>query len=71
MQSTSTDKDGADGIDEIVHGVDIGGQISPLGHRARRGEKTRKQHDAHYKEPHDKHALLHGVGVVGHDESER
>ena len=24
---TTSDKDGAHGIDEIVHGVDIGGQI--------------------------------------------
>ena len=42
-----------------------------LGHGARGGEKSREQHDAHHKEPHHEHGLLHGVGVVGHDESER
>ena len=71
VQTTTADEDSADGIDEIVHGVDVGGEIGPLGHRARGGEKSREQHDAHHKEPHDEHGLLHGVGVVGHDESER
>ena len=41
MQSTSTNKDSADGIDEVVHGIDVGGQISPLRHGARGGEKAR------------------------------
>ena len=71
VQPTTTDEDGADGINEVVHGVDIGGKIRPLGHGSRRGEKSRQQHDAHHKEPHHEHGLLHGVGVVGHDESER
>ena len=71
MQSTSADKDGADGIDEVVHGIDIGGKIGPLRHGARGGEKARKQHDAHHKEPHDEYGLLHGVRVVRHDESKR
>ena len=71
MQTSTTDEDGADGIDEVVHGIDIGGKIGPLRHGARGGEKAREQHDAHHKEPHDEHSLLHGVGVVGHDESER
>ena len=38
METAATDEDGADGIDEIVHGVDVGGQIGPLGHRSCRGE---------------------------------
>ena len=68
VQPTTTDKDGADGINEVVHGVDVGGQIRPLGHGSRRGEKSRQQHDAHHKEPHHEHGLLHGVGVGGYEE---
>ena len=49
VQPTTTDEDGADGINEVVHGVDIGGKIRPLGHGSRRGEKSRQQHDAHHK----------------------
>ena len=40
MQASTTDEDGADGINEVVHGVDIGGKIRPLGHGARGGEKS-------------------------------
>lgn len=71
METAATDEDGADGIDEIVHGVDIGGQVGPVGHGARRGEEAAEQHDAHHEEPHDEDGLLHGVAVVGHNESER
>ena len=31
VQASTTNKDGADGIDEVVHGVDVGGEIGPLG----------------------------------------
>ena len=40
VQAATADEHGADGIDEIVHGVDVGGQIGPLGHGARGGEKS-------------------------------
>ena len=41
LQGAATDEDGADGLDEVVHGVDVGGKIGPLGHGARGGEKSR------------------------------
>ena len=70
-ESAATNEDGADGIDEIVHGVDVGGQVGPVGHGARRGEESAEQHDAHDEEPHDEDGLLHGIAVVGDNESER
>lgn len=33
-------EDGADAVDEVVHGVDIGGEISPVGHGAHGGEQS-------------------------------
>ena len=41
LQATPTDKDGSYSIDEVVHGVDIGGKVSPRRHGARRREETR------------------------------
>ena len=70
-EAAATDEDGADGIDEVVHGVDVGGQVGPIGHGARRGEESAEQQDAHDEEPHDEHGLLHGIAVVGDNESER
>ena len=32
-KAAATHKDGANGIDEVMHGVDVGGQISPVGHK--------------------------------------
>ena len=40
-EASASDEDGADGIDEVVHGIDVGGQIGPLRHGARGGEKAR------------------------------
>ena len=71
LQATPTDKDGTDSVDKVVHGVDIGGKVSPRRHGARRREETRKEHDAYHEEPHHKHRLLNGVGVVGNNQSER
>ena len=71
VESAATDEDRADGIDEIVHRVDVGGQIGPVGHGARGGEEAAEQHQTDHEEPHDEHGLLHGVAVVGDDESER
>ena len=69
-ETATTDEDGADGIDEVVHGIDVGGRIGPVGHGAGGCEETTEQHDNHHEEPRDEDGLLHGVGVVGHDESE-
>ncbi len=71
LEGAASDKDGANGIDEVMHGIDVGGQIGPVGHGARRSKKSAKQKHTHHKEPHDEHGLLHGVAVVGDDEAER
>lgn len=70
-ETAATDEDGADGINEVVHGVDVGAEVCPMGHGARRREESAEQHDAHHEEPHDEDGLLHGVAVIGDDESER
>ena len=41
VEVAATDKDGADGIDEVVHGIDVGGEIGEVGHGARGGEEAR------------------------------
>ena len=69
-EAAATDENGADGVDEVVHGVDVGGQVGQVWHGAGRGEETAEQHDADNEEPHDEHGLLHGVAVVGDDEAE-
>ena len=71
LETTTTNEYGSDSIDEVVHRVDVGGQVSPVWHRARWSEETREQHDADHKEPHDKHGLLHRVAVVGDNEPKR
>ena len=71
LECAATDEDGTDGINEIVHGVDIGGQIGPRGHATGGRKQTAEQHETHHEEPHDEHGLLHGVAVVGNNESER
>ena len=70
-EAPATDEDGADGIDEVVHGVDVSGDVRPFWHGTGRGEESTEQHDGNHEEPHDEDGLLHGVGIVGHDESER
>lgn len=39
-------------------------------HRANRSEESAKQDETHYEKPHYKYRLLHGVVVVGDDETE-
>ena len=70
LESAASDEDGADGVDEVVHRVDVGGQIGPVGHGAGGCEESAEQHDADDEEPHDEHGLLHGFAVVGYDEAE-
>ena len=70
VEVATTNEDGADGIGEVVHGVDVGGEVGPVGHGADGGEKARKQHQAHYEKPHHQHGLLHSVAVVGNDKAE-
>ena len=71
METAAADEDGADGINEVVHGVDVCAEVCPVRHGARRREESAEQHDAHHEEPHDEDGLLHGVAVIGDDESER
>ena len=66
----TTHIDGADGIDEVVHGVDVGGEVGQLRHGACRCEESAEQENTHHKEPHHKDGLLHGIAVVGDNESE-
>jgi len=39
-KAAATDEDGTDGVNEIVHGVDVCGQVGPIGHGAGRGEES-------------------------------
>ena len=68
---TAADEDGAHGIDEVVHGVDVGGQVGPVGHGACGREESAEQEQTYDEEPHHEDGLLHGFAVVGDDESER
>ena len=40
MEIATSHEDGADGIGEIVHGVDVGGEVCPVGHGAHGGEES-------------------------------
>ena len=70
LEGAASDEDGANGIDEVVHRVDVGSQIGPMRHGACRREEAAEQHKTNHKEPHDKDRLLHGVGIVRNDEAE-
>ncbi len=70
LEVAAAHKDGADGGDEVVHGIDIGGGVSPCGHGAGGSEESAEKHQTDDEEPHDKDGLLHGIGIVGNDESE-
>ncbi len=40
LQAATSYEDGANGISEVVHGIDVGCQIGSVGHRTDRGEET-------------------------------
>ena len=69
-ESSTADEDRADGVDEIMHGIDVGSGVGPFGHAARGGEETAEQHDADHEEPHHEDGLLHVVAIVGNDKAE-
>ena len=71
MEVAATDEDRTDGVDEVVHGVDVRRGVCPLWHGASRGEKATQQEQADDEKPHDEDGLLHGVAVVGDDQAER
>ena len=54
-----------------MHRIDVSAGVGQCGHGARGSEEAREQHEQHDEEPHDEDGLLHGVAVVGDDESER
>ena len=63
-ETAAADEDSADGVYEIVHGVDVGAEVRPVRHGARRREKSAEHHDAYHEEPHDEDGLLHSVAVI-------
>ena len=69
-KTAATDEHGADGIDEIMHRVDIGGQVGPGGHGTGGGEQTAQQHQDDHEKPHHEYGLLHRVAVVGNNQAE-
>ena len=69
-EAATAKEDGADGIDEVVHGVDVGGEVGPVGHGADGGEESAEQEEADDEEPHDEDGLLKGLAVVGYKEPE-
>ena len=70
LEVTTTYEDRADGINEVVHGVDIGGQVGEVWHGARGREETTEQEHTDHEEPHDEDGLLHRVAIVGDDEAQ-
>ena len=60
-----------DGINEVVHGVDVRRCIRPVRHGARGCEESTEQHQTYYEEPHDEDGLLHRVAVVADEQSKR
>ena len=70
VQTASTDEDCADGLNKIMHGIDVCGEVGKMGHRSCGSEQATEQKHAYHKEPHYKDCLLHGVAIVGDDESE-
>ena len=71
MNVAATDENRADGINEIVHRIDIRRGVCPLWHGACRREKATQQQEADDEKPHDEDGLLHRVAIIGNDEAER
>ena len=59
------------GIDEIVHRVHVSGEVGPVWHGTSRCKESTQQHDTHNEEPHHEDSLLHGITVVGNNETQR
>ena len=58
-------------FDKVTHGIYVGSEIGKRRHGTCGSEQTRQQKQYNNKEPHHKYGLLHVVGVVRNDESER
>ena len=67
----TSDEDSAYGINEIVHGVHVSGEVGPVWHGTSRCKESTQQHDTHNEEPHHEDSLLHGITVVGNNETQR
>ena len=70
-EASSADIDRSDGIDEIVHGVDISCGVRPRRHRTDRGEESAEEHEEDDEEPHDEDRLLHITTEIRDGQSER
>ena len=53
LDAAATNENGANGLDEVVHRVDVGREIGPVGHGARGREESTEQHQANDEKPHD------------------
>ena len=61
---TPTNKDRTDSIYEVMHRIDVCGEISPMRHGANWSKKTAEQHQAYCDKPHDKDCLLHRLVII-------
>ena len=66
----ASDENRTDGIDKVMHGIDVGGEIGQVGHRTHGGEESAEQEHAHHEKPHHEHRLLHRIAVVRNNEAE-
>ncbi len=69
-EGSATHEYGADGVDEVVYGIDVRSGVCPRRHGADWGVKSAHQNHDHHDEPYYEDCLLHGVVVVGDDESQ-
>lgn len=64
IEIATANEDGADGINEIVHWVDVSREVSPMRHRTHWSKKTTEEDEGHHDEPHYKYSLLHRFVIV-------
>ena len=59
-----TNKNRTDTIYEVMHRIDVCGEIGPMWHGANWSKKTTEQHQTHHDKPHDKDCLLHRFVII-------
>ncbi len=70
-EAASTNKYSAHSLYEIAYRINVCGEIRHGRHGTCGGEQTGKQQEYDHEEPHYEDGLLHGVGVIGYNQSER
>ena len=45
LEGAAADEDGTDGLDEVVHRIDVGAGVGQCGHGTGGGEEAREQHE--------------------------